>query len=303
MSDGPVRQRCHGRRLRAGSTQAHPAACTAAAQTGQIKTRPQSVRQRADEPSGYPLSLIIDDDIFDEFLIENESAIENAWTLEVAKASEPEKHLTLSGGVVFSEDEIVRVLDLGNETVFTQLSHIVKTGALAGNGSIETLVLMNAYSGEPLVLEDGCLAGSSVSIIVCNSEQEAAYVKSRLAAAGAPDAEVVAMDVSQEGFVYFTDGDGWTTLLYDSWWVESFDGTLTGEDGGKIKVNEISDYAFAGDLDLKWVTLDESVVKIGKNAFRNRSNLQGLFIGMPGTIDVGANALAGCWSPRTACAR
>lgn len=241
-------------------------------------------------------TLIIDDDIFDEFLIDNESAIENAWTVEVAKASEPDKHLTLSGGVVFSEDEIVRVLDLGNETVFTQLSHIVKTGALAGNGSIETLVLMNAYSGEPLVLEDGCLADSSVSIIVCNSEQEAAYVKSRLAAAGAPDAEVVVMDVSQEGFVYFTDGDGWTTLLYDSWWVESFDGTLTSEDGSKINVNEISDYAFAGDLDLKWVTLDESVTEIGKNAFQNCSNLQGLFIDTPGTIDVGANALAGCRS-------
>lgn len=239
-------------------------------------------------------TLIIDDDIFDEFLIENEDAIENAWTLEVAKASDPDKHLTLSGGVVFSEDEIVRVLDLGNETVFTQLSHIVKTGALAGNDSIETLVLMNAYSGEPLVLEEGCLAGSSVSAIVCNSEQEAAYVKSRLAAAGAPGAEVVVMDVSREGFVYFIDGDGWTTLLYDSWWVESFDGTLTSEDGSKIRVNEISDYAFAGDLDLKWVTLDESVTEIGKNAFQNCSNLQGLFIGTPDTVNVGANALIGC---------
>lgn len=239
-------------------------------------------------------TLIIDDAIFDEFLTENETAIENAWTVEVAKASEPEKHLTLSGGVVFSEDEIVRVLDLGNETVFTQLSHIVKTGALAGNESIETLVLMNAYSGNPLVLEDGCLADSSVSIIVCNSEQETAYVKSRLTAAGAPDAEVVVMDVSQEGFVYFTDGDGWTTLLYDSWWVESFDGTLTGDNGDKIEVNEISDYAFAGDLDLKWVTLDESVVEIGKNAFQNCSNLQGLFIGTPDTVSVGADALAGC---------
>lgn len=239
-------------------------------------------------------TLIVDDGIFDEFLTENENAIENAWTVEVAKASEPEKHLTLSGGVVFSEDEIVRVLDLGNETVFTQLSHIVKTGALAGNRSIETLVLMNAYSGEPLVLEDGCLADSSVSTIVCNSEQEAAYVESRLAAAGAPGAEVVVMDVSQEGFVYFTDGDGWTTLLYDSWWVESFDGTLTSEDGSKIKVNEISDYAFAGDLDLKWVTLDESVTEIGKNAFQNCSNLQGLFIGTSETVSVGANAFIGC---------
>ena len=239
-------------------------------------------------------TLVIDDGVFDEFLIENGSAIENAWTVEVAKASEPENHLTLSGGVVFSEDEIVRVLDLGTKTVFTQLSHIVKTGALAGNGSIETLVLMNAYSGEPLVLEDGCLADSSVATIVCNSEQEAAYVESRLAAAGAPDAEVVVMDVSQEGFVYFTDGGGWTTLLYDSWWVESFDGTLTSENGGKIKVNEISDYAFAGDLDLKWVTLDESVVKIGKNAFQNCSSLQGLFIGTPDTISVGANAFMGC---------
>ena len=239
-------------------------------------------------------TLIIDDDIFDEFLIENEDTIENAWTLEVAKASDPEKRLTLSGGVVFTEDEIVRVLDLGNETVFTQLPHIVKTGALAGNGSIETLVLMNAYSGEPLVLEDGCLADSSVSTIVCNSEQEAAYVKSRLAAAGAPGAEVAVMDVSREGFVYFTDGDNKTTLLYDSWWVESFDGTLTSEDGNKIQVNEISDYAFAGDLDLKWITLDESVVEIGKNAFQNCSNLQGLFIGTPDTISVGANALIGC---------
>lgn len=161
--------------------------------------------------------LVIDDDVFTEFLIKNEEAIEEAGTVEVAKASKPNEPLTLSGGVLFSEDEIFQVLDLGDETAFTQLPYILKKDAFKGNKSTKTLVLMN-YTREDLVLEDGCLADSSIKTLVCNSK-DIDYVKSRLVAAGAPNVDVVAMDSSEEGFLYYTDRSGKTILLYDSWWI------------------------------------------------------------------------------------
>lgn len=239
--------------------------------------------------------LVIDDDVFTEFLIKNEEAIEEAGTVEVAKASKPNEPLTLSGGVLFSEDEIFQVLDLGDETAFTQLPYILKKDVFKGNKSTKTLVLMN-YTREDLVLEDGCLADSSIKTLVCNSK-DIDYVKSRLVAAGAPNVDVVAMDSSEEGFLYYTDRSGKTILFYDSWWVDSFDGTLTPQgETEKIPVNEISDYAFAGDLNLKWVALDKSVTKIGKGAFENCSSIQGFYIGAKDTIDVGKGVFKNCTS-------
>ena len=154
-----------------------------------------------------------------------------------------------------------------------------------------TLVLDSAW--EFIELEDGCLAGGNVQTIVCKNETMAAEVEQRKAAAGAPDATVVVIEGSQEGFIYYTV-DGKTTLLYDSEDVEEFDGTLINEEGKKVYVNAIAPYAFAGDASLRSVSLGESVSSIGRGAFENCENLQALFIGSPYAVDVGANALKGC---------
>ena len=235
--------------------------------------------------------IVVEDDVLDAFVVRYASAIEESGTLSVASASDPECQMVFYNGVLQTEDSVFRVPESGIDTVLVQLPFRIEKGAFEGNSSTTTLVLDSAW--EFIELEDGCLAGGNVQTIVCKNETMAAEVEQRKAAAGAPDATVVVIEGSQEGFIYYTV-DGKTTLLYDSEDVEEFDGTLINEEGKKVYVNAIAPYAFAGDASLRSVSLGESVSSIGRGAFENCENLQALFIGSPYAVDVGANALKGC---------
>ena len=235
--------------------------------------------------------IVVEDDVLDAFVVRYASAIEESGTLSVASASDPECQMVFYNGVLQTEDSVFRVPESGIDTVLVQLPFRIEKGAFEGNSSTTTLVLDSAW--EFIELEDGCLAGGNVQTIVCKNETMAAEVEQRKAAAGAPDATVVVIEGSQEGFIYYTV-NGKTTLLYDSEDVEEFDGTLINEEGETVCVNAIAPYAFAGDASLRSVSLGESVSSIGRGAFENCENLQALFIGSPNTVDVGSNALKGC---------
>ena len=235
--------------------------------------------------------IVVEDDALDAFIVRYADAIEESGTLSIASASNPECQMVFYNGVLQTEDSVFRVPESGIDTVLVQLPFRIEKGAFEGNSSTTTLVLDSAWGF--IELEDGCLAGGNVQTIVCKNETMAAEIEQRKAAAGAPNATVVTLEGSREGFVYYTV-EGKTTLLYDSDGAEEFDGTLINEEGETIFVNTIAPYAFAGDTSLKSVSFGESVSSIGRGAFENCENLQALFIGSSNTVDVGANALKGC---------
>lgn len=247
-------------------------------------------------------TLVVDDDILLDFIAEHAEELENAHGVYVSPASNPDVQLMYSQGLMYSldselESDLYYVLDTGSNIALVQISNNIMKGAFAGNTSVDTLVLMPRF-GDEVALEDGSLAGGSVQTIVCATDEQVAYVEQHKAAAGAPNASVIKVNLSQDGYLYY-DNEGETILLSvagdeDGHLPATFDGTLLTDDGKQLKVNAIAPYAFSGDTELIFVNLGESTSEIGRSAFENCENLQGVFIGTSDSIEVGADAFKGC---------
>ena len=249
-------------------------------------------------------TLVVDDSLLLDFIAEHAEELENAYGVYVSPASSPNVQLMYSQGLVYSldselESDLCCVLDTGSNIALVQISNNIMKGAFAGNTSVDTLVLMPWFSDE-IALEDGSLAGGSVQTIVCATDEQVAYVEQHKAAAGAPNAHVIKMSLSQDGYLYYHNDD--KTILLSAAGDEdgnlpaTFNGTLIADDGEQLKVDTIAPHAFSGDAELKFVNLGESTSEIGRNAFENCQNLQGVFFGTPDSIEVGANAFRGCTS-------
>ncbi len=247
-------------------------------------------------------TLVVDDDVLLDFITAHASELDDAYSVYLAPASNPKVQFMYSQGLVYSldsqmESDLYCVLDTGSNIALVQISNNIIKGAFAGNTSVDTLVLM-PWFGDEVTLEDGCLAGGSVQTIVCATDEQVAYVEQHKAAAGAPDAQVIKVGLSREGYLYY-DNDGEIILLSaagdeDGNLPATFDGTLHTDDGKQLEVNTIAPYAFSGGAELMFVNLGEDTSKIGRNAFENCQNLQGVFFGTSDSIEVGADAFKGC---------
>ena len=247
-------------------------------------------------------TLVVDDGVLLDFIVEHASELDDAYSVYLAPASNPKVQFMYSQGLVYSldsqmESDLYCVLDTGSNIALVQISNNIIKGAFAGNTSVDTLVLM-PWFGDEVTLEDGSLAGGSVQTIVCATDEQVAYVEQHKAAAGAPDARVIKVDLSREGYLYY-DNDGETILLSaagdeDGNLPATFDGTLLTDDGKQLEVDTIAPYAFSGDTELMFVNLGEHTSEIGRNAFENCQNLQGVFFGTSDSIEVGADAFKGC---------
>ena len=247
-------------------------------------------------------TLVVDDAVLLDFITEHAGELENAYGVCVSPASDTNVQLMYSQGLVYNiksrfEGDLCYVLDTGSNIALVQISNTIMKGAFAGNTSVDTLVLMPWFD-DKVTLKDGSLAGGSVRTIVCATDEQVAYVEQHKAAAGAPNARVIKMSLSQDGYLYYTSA-GKTILLSaagdeDGNLPATFDGTLLTDDGKQLQVDSIAPYAFSGDAGLKFVNLGEKTSVIGCNAFENCQNLQGVFIGTPDSIEVGADAFKGC---------
>lgn len=247
-------------------------------------------------------TLVVDDAVLLDFITEHAGELENAYGVCVSPASDTNVQLMYSQGLVYNiksrfEGDLCYVLDTGSNIALVQISNTIMKGAFAGNTSVDTLVLMPWFD-DKVTLKDGSLAGGSVRTIVCATDEQVAYVEQHKAAAGASNARVIKMSLSQDGYLYYTSA-GKTILLSaagdeDGNLPATFDGTLLTDDGKQLQVDSIAPYAFSGDTELKFVNLGEKTSIIGRNAFENCHNLQGVFIGTPDSIEVGADAFKGC---------
>lgn len=247
-------------------------------------------------------TLVVDDAVLLDFITEHAGELENAYGVYVSPASDTNVQLMYSQGLVYNinsrfEGDLCYVLDTGSNIALVQISNTIMKGAFAGNTSVDTLVLMPRFN-DKVTLKDGSLAGGSVRTIVCATDEQVAYVERRKAAAGAPDARVIKMSLSQDGYLYYVNA-GKTILLSaagdeDGKLPATFDGTLLTDSGKQLEVDSIAPHAFSGDTELKFVNLGEKTSVIGRNAFENCHNLQGVFIGTPDSIEVGADAFKGC---------
>lgn len=243
-------------------------------------------------------NIQLDDSLLPGFVQEHYAAFNANEGNTVSVASAPNVQLSIDHGIAKTDDTLVYVADTGASTVKVDGPHAVSQGCFDGNNSVHTVVLTD--EGD-YTFEENSLANSSVSSIVCLTQQQKEHVESQLQQAGAPDAQVSVAATSSEGFRYITttvDGAPYTMLLTAPATTRAFDGTLTAVDGSTVEVNSISAGTFANCTELAWVILSESVTHIGSDAFSNCFSLQGVFIGATDTVTIEDGAFDGCNSLR-----
>lgn len=246
-------------------------------------------------------NVVVKDDQFEDFVVSHYGELCSGVNT-VSMASNPSEKFYVDEGMVHSKDKISWILDTssredgGVRDLFVSGPHTFLSGCLSYNGQANTYLRSITFADdEPYVLEDGCFAGGALQKIVCRTKKQYDYVKSRLDAAGAPDAEVVLGEVSKEGHRYYVvdkDGQSRVVLLQAANGLRTFDGTLTASDGTRLELNEIGPRAFGDQKQLKWVQLPESVDVIDDEAFKGCTALEGLFEACEGTVNVGKRVLA-----------
>ena len=242
--------------------------------------------------------LVVPESYMEEFLEENNTDIRYGTGNSVASADDPSVTYTMKNGVVISsKGEIRRIVSENNTSVtLPDTAKQIEKDAFSKGAGIETLILPK--NGTTLHLEEGCLDDSDVTAIWCYSKKQYDTVKEELAASGTDkDVSVELLQKSAEGYYYRISDDG-ITLMDVPEDLTSFDGTMTAEDGTSLEINAIAEQAFSDCQDLEWVTLPESIKKIGYKAFEDCIGLQGILINSTDTITIGNEAFCGCDSLR-----
>ncbi|MDD6233818.1 MAG: leucine-rich repeat protein [Lachnospiraceae bacterium] len=236
--------------------------------------------------------IIVKDNIFDEFIMSNGQTL-TACNNTVARESEPDDGYRLSNGAIYNDSgELYKVISTaGTSIILPNEVNKVCSGSLADAKRVENLILPDE---DDIVLEKDCLKDTSIKTLVCSSEKQLDNISSMIENAGGKDIELVIMNMTSDGYSYYTvnrDGKQNVMLAKVPENIEEFDGTIA---EGTINVNTIGTYAFAKCGSLKWVNLPESVTKIEYGAFIDCKKLQGVLIRTKESIVIGNCSFDGC---------
>lgn len=246
--------------------------------------------------------IILNDDVMIPYIQQNYRDVFTNNGNTVAAASDSDQTYTVESGMIINKDgRIIMILqkDL-NALNFTDHMTAVAADAFDGLENIKTLVM--PISGKKVSFEENSLRGSSIQTIRCYTKEQYDQIVEQLEAAKAPEGlEVQMINTSKEGYKYCmqaTDKGEEVLLISTPKDLTEFDGTLTTMDQEKIAITQISNNAFEECRNLKWVTLPESVKKIGYQAFKNCVSLEGMLIESKDEITIGDQSFDGCSSLR-----
>lgn len=197
------------------------------------------------------------------------------------------------GSIIGSDGKLYRVVqeNISTITLPNGVTEILP-GACLNRPNLKSISL--PLDGAPVRLDENSLAGSGLTGLFYQESQKADLLQD-LPRSGAPESLVLSLlSVSKEGISYEIAQDGTVTLLRASDDIESFDGTVTAQDGTVLSPNVVGAGCFAECTSLTWVTLPDTVTVVEEYAFRNCSNLQGLMVEATGGLTLGENCLEGC---------
>ena len=248
-------------------------------------------------------NVVVPDSLLPTLIKENSAALTFGNGNTVSVASNPGERLSTSYGMVYSQDELKYVADIGIDTVKVNGPHVIASGCFKGNNSVSTVVLTG---DSPYTFEEGCFEGGNVSRVICTSTSQKAVIEQQLSAAGVANVQVIVAGRGADGSSYFTeekDGKPYTTLLEASPEATAFTGIVKGTDGSDIAVDAISSQAFESSENIRWAILGESVSFIGSDAFEGCKNLQGVLVGNTQSVTVESGAFSNCDSLRYVASR
>ena len=240
-------------------------------------------------------NVVVNDDIFESYISTHYYLFEGSDGLTLSKASDPTTKYHIANGMIFSDDDLLRVLDAGQTSIALKMPHTVKTGAFDACEGVETVIFSD---NAPFVLEDDCFTGGNVSLIVCETADQFEYVSNRLSAAGAPNARVALSASNAQGYHWYVaadaQGNTTTTLVEAPSDIVSFDGSFLDNNGEAIRPDAIGPNAFSLCKNLRWVETAEETKQIGPSAFSGCDSLEGVLFGSRDALNVETYALTNC---------
>ena len=210
-----------------------------------------------------------------KYMVQNGTITDNKGSLRKVLKSE--------GDIIYLADDVTRI----EEGAFQKEQ----------GEEISATVLVMPGTAATVTLTENCFDGSKVKQISCFSETQAANVRKQLEGIHRTDIRVQTMKEAASGYWYTADEDEGLTLVRVPEDITIFEG-VKDKAGNEIAITAIGDNVFSKCRKLQWVILPESVKKIGYEAFRGCTLLQGILINARDSIFIGDRAAAGCSSLR-----
>lgn len=240
-------------------------------------------------------TIHVQSSIMDEFVNENYDVLESSGISITSIADEGMSYIIDNGLQIGNDNGLYHSFNNVETLLITNNISSVKSGAFEGT-STSTLILPE--DGTVIDFESGSLKNSSIQTVFCYTKKQEEEVTACLNKDGLMNVKVVLTAMSADGNYQYYAENGVYTLVkaYNS--PEIYDGSLVLDNGEKVYVNEIAGGAFKGNTTLKVVNLNESVKKIGTQAFMNCTNLEGFMINSTDVISIGDKAVDGCYNLR-----
>lgn len=236
--------------------------------------------------------IIVDDELLDTYIIKNADSLAETGNCVAAYSSQDVTYKVDNNAVITSNGQLYAFTSSpGSSVVIPDGVTTISEAAFKGYDDVKRIVMPENTN---VIFEDGCLNNSKITTILCNDKQQSNNVAQQLSDSGVHGISVCVMDSDREGYKYYVeseDNNTTYTLVKAPSGITEFNGAIC---DGTVAVDYIEDSAFAGCSQLEWVTLPESVVVIGSNAFKNCVSLQGVLIQTTDNITIGNGAFDGC---------
>lgn len=243
-------------------------------------------------------TITIDDSLLYQFINANYEALSDSENV-VSLAGEEAVTYKISKGTVYDNNgNLCKVVGgMGSSVIIPADIDNITKDAFDEADNVDRIILSDK---DNITFEEDSLKDSNVDMILCNSEQQKINIVSQLNKAGKEDIDVYVVNVTTDGYSYYTvkkDDKISNVLLRAPENITEFAGVI---EEGTVSINELDTECFAQCSSLVWVTLPENVSYIGYEAFKNCTSLQGVLIQTKDTIYIGNNAFSGCDSLRFA---
>lgn len=246
--------------------------------------------------------IVVPDEVLIPYIQKNyKSVFANKGNTIAASSNPKEEYYVENGMIINKQGRMIMLLESDKKQLnLIDSIHSIAADAFENADDLTTLIM--PQNGDTIFFENNSLRNSKIKTIQCYSkEQYDSVVKQLEQLDAAKDMKVQMIATSKEGYRYYmqaTEDSNNVVLTSVPKNITQFDGVMTDEEGEKIAITQIGSEVFVQCSNLQWVTLPESVKKIGAGAFKNCNKLEGILIDSKDEITIGDGSLEGCSSLR-----
>lgn len=244
----------------------------------------------------HDCTITIDESLLYQFINANYETLSDSENVVALSGENDVTYKVSKGTVIDNNGNLCRVIGgMGTSVIIPDDTENINKDAFEEADNVNRIILP---VNDNITFAKDSLKDTSVDIILCDSEKQKENVVSQLDEAGRKDIDVYVVNITSDGYSYYTmgkDDETVNVLLRAPENITEFSGSI---ENNTIDINELDTECFTHCSGLVWVTLPENVSYIGYEAFKNCKSLQGVLIKNKDTIYIGNNAFSGCDSLR-----